>query len=146
MLPLKPSLHFFWGYSLPGTAICIILGRAQKDVPLKIFVYSPTSGYAIFEATHSISLLTALYFALLSNIASTIFFSPIYSINMFLSSICWPNVCSASSLISSQITMNRKKVGQKIISFPKISSYSCLYRRNKSFSTTTAYFPLQLFC
>ena len=45
------SLLLFWRYSHPGTAICITSGRAQKDVPLRTIVYSPTSEYAIFEAS-----------------------------------------------------------------------------------------------
>ena len=51
VLPLKQSLRLFWGYSFPGTATCITSGSAWKDVPLRTIVYSPTSGYAIFEAS-----------------------------------------------------------------------------------------------
>ena len=60
------------------------------------------------RSTHSTSLLTALHFVSLSSITSTMLsgvISPIFSINMFLSSchlMQWQNVCSASSLISSK--------------------------------------------
>ena len=44
-------LLLLWGYSLPRTAICITSWRAQNDILFKTFVYSPMSGYEIFEAS-----------------------------------------------------------------------------------------------
>ena len=45
------SSSFSGEYSILVSAISIISGRAQKDVPLRTIVYSLTSMYTIFEAS-----------------------------------------------------------------------------------------------